>query len=90
LNINRLFEILTNTSVLNFLSLQDESKYLANLQLEEIKFKTTTELQKFLSQLLPPKEVFLSTTFLMQDSENIFEMSPSDRINVFKNIFGLV
>jgi len=90
LNINRLFEILTNIGVLNFLSLQDESKYLANLQLEEIKFKTTTELQKFLSQLLPPKEVFLSTTFLMQDSENIFEMRPSDRINVFKNIFGLI
>ena len=63
------------------------SKFLA---LEEIPFKSSTELQKTLNQLLPPKEVFLSTNFLMQDSDNIFEMTPSDRINVFKNIFWLL
>ncbi len=61
-----------------------------SLEKEEIAFKTTTEFNKILESILPPMEVFLSTTFLMQDSENIFEMTPSERINVFKNIFGLL
>jgi hypothetical protein len=57
------------------------------LKKEEIVFKTANEFNKTLESILPPAEVFLSTTFLMQDSENIFEMTPSERINVFKNIF---
>ncbi len=58
--------------------------------IEELKFKSSSEWQKLLNELLPPKEVFLSTCFLMQDSDNIFEMSPSERINIFKNIFNLI
>lgn len=58
--------------------------------IEEILFKSDNELQNTLEDILPPKEVFLSTNFLMQDSDNIFEMTPADRINVFKNIFGLL
>jgi len=58
--------------------------------MEEITFKSEPELQNSVEDFLAPKEVFLSTNFLMQDSDNIFEMTPADRINVFKNIFGLL
>lgn len=57
---------------------------------EEIQFKGNNELQGTLEELLPPREVFLSTNFLMQESDNVFEMTPADRINVFKNIFWLI
>ncbi len=53
-------------------------------------FKSSRELQKALDLLMPPKEVFLSTSFLVQDSENIFEIQPSERIRVFKEMFGLL
>jgi DNA repair exonuclease SbcCD ATPase subunit len=39
---------------------------------------------------LPPKEVFLSTVFLLQDADNIFEMRPADRLIVLKNVFNLL
>lgn len=58
--------------------------------LEEVVFKNETDLQQNLSDFLPPREVYTSTTFLMQDSENMFEMTPAERIDVFKNIFGLL
>jgi DNA repair exonuclease SbcCD ATPase subunit len=59
-------------------------------QLEEIVLKNETDLQQQLDQLLPPKSVFLSTMFLLQDAENIFEMQPADRLTVLKNVFGLL
>jgi hypothetical protein len=34
--------------------------------------------------------VFLSTVFLLQDSENVFELQPVDRLIVMKNIFNLI
>jgi len=40
--------------------------------LEEISFKNETDLQTTFEGLLPPKEVFLSTVFLLQDADNIF------------------
>jgi DNA repair exonuclease SbcCD ATPase subunit len=43
-----------------------------------------------LEDLLPPKEVFLSTVFLLQDADNIFEMRPADRLIVLKNVFNLL
>jgi hypothetical protein len=58
--------------------------------LEEIVLKNETDLQQQLDQLLPPKSVFLSTMFLLQDAENIFEMQPADRLTVLKNVFGLL
>ena len=58
--------------------------------LEEISFKNETDLQTSLEALLPPKEVFLSTVFLLQDADNIFEMRPSDRLIVLKNVFNLL
>jgi hypothetical protein len=54
---------------------------------EEIVMKNETDLQQSLDQLLPPKPVFLSTIFLLQDADNIFEMQPADRLTVLKNVF---
>ena len=59
-------------------------------KLDEIVFKNETDLQASLDALLPPKEVFLSTVFLLQDADNIFEMRPSDRLIVLKNVFNLL
>ena len=58
--------------------------------LEEITFKNETDLQQQINTLLPPKEVFVSTIFLLQDSENIFEMQPAERLEVLKHVFGLL
>lgn len=58
--------------------------------LEEIQFKNETDLQQQLSDLLPPREVFMSTIFLMQDAPNIFELLPTKRLQVLKNVFGLL
>jgi hypothetical protein len=60
------------------------------ISLQEIDFKNETDLQQNLSSLLPPKEVFLNTVFLMQDSENIFELTPADRLTVLKNVFNIL
>ena len=60
------------------------------IPLEEINFKNETDLQQNLTQLLPPYEVFTSTTFLLQDAENIFELQPAKRLEVLKNVFGLL
>jgi hypothetical protein len=57
------------------------------INIEEIKFKNETDLQLHLTSFLEPREVFLSTVFLMQDNDNIFEMVPADRLNVLKNVF---
>lgn len=58
--------------------------------LEEITFKNETDLQLSLRSFLPPKEVFLSTVFLLQEADNIFEMTPADRLIVLKNVFNLL
>ena len=57
---------------------------------EEIVFKNETDLQQQLTSLLPPQEVFESTIFLLQDAENIFEMQPSQRLEVLKHVFWLL
>ena len=67
---------------------ESKNKKLRNL--EEISFKNETDLQSSLDALLPPKEVFLSTVFLLQDADNIFEMRPADRLIVLKNVFNLL
>ena len=50
-------------------------------------FKNETDLQKNLDEILPPKEVFLGTYFLLQDSDNIFELQPKERLEIFKHVF---
>ena len=57
---------------------------------EELPFKNETDLQQNLQSILPPKEVFLNTSFLMQDSDNIFQLAPADRLQVLKNVFNLL
>ncbi|MBU0626903.1 hypothetical protein KKH82_05845 [Patescibacteria group bacterium] len=58
--------------------------------MEEVSFKNETDLQQTLNTFLPPREVFLNTVFLMQDSDNIFELAPIDRLTVLKNVFNLI
>lgn len=58
--------------------------------LEKIEFKNETDLQQTFLSFLPPKEVFVNTVFLMQDSDNIFELLPSERLTVLKNVFWLL
>ena len=67
-----------------------ESQNWSLWNLEEVPFKNESDLQTSLEGLLPPKEVFLSTVFLLQDADNIFEMRPADRLIVLKNVFNLL
>jgi len=60
------------------------------IQLEEIVYKNETDLQQTLGTILPPREVFTSTMFLLQESQNIFELTPGDRIEILKNVFDLM
>lgn len=53
-------------------------------------FKNETNLQQYIDSIIPPKEVFLGTYFLLQDSDNIFELPPKDRLEIFKHVFGLL
>ena len=80
-------------NILNY----NQSDILTNLQFHQIQledltseFKQETSLQQALNDLLPPKEVALTTIFLPQNSENIFEMPPSARINILKKVFGIL
>ena len=60
------------------------------LKIEEITFKNETDLQQNLQNFLPPREVIMNTIFLMQDSDNIFELTPLDRLTILKNVFNLM
>ena len=76
-----------------FPNIKNENKTFAwlirTLNIEEITFKNQNELQNNLNDILIDKDVFTNTNFLMQDSDNIFDMTASDRIAVLKNIFNL-
>jgi len=61
-----------------------------NLKRDEITFKNETDLQQTLQTILPPREVIMNTIFLMQDSDNIFELTPLDRLTILKNVFNLM
>lgn len=65
-------------------------KELWNIDFEEVSFKNESDIQQNLNDLLPPREVFLNTVFLMQDSDNIFELAPAERLTVLKNVFNLL
>lgn len=62
----------------------------SNLKRDEISFKNETDLQQTLQTILPPREVIMNTIFLMQDSDNIFELTPLDRLTILKNVFNLM
>ncbi len=61
-----------------------------SIQRDEITFKNETDLQQTLQTILPPREVIMNTIFLMQDSDNIFELTPVDRLTILKNVFNLM
>lgn len=61
-----------------------------NIWLEEISYKNESDLQQTLGTILPPREVFTSTMFLLQESKNIFELQPAERIEILKNVFDLM
>jgi len=79
-------DILMDTEI----DIQDWLKNNSNINIDEIKFKNETDFQLHLNSFLEPREVFLSTVFLMQDNENIFEMLPTERLKVLKNVFWLL
>lgn len=59
-------------------------------KIERIESKNETDVQDTLKSFIPPQEVFLSTSMLLQWSDNVFELAPADRISLFKEIFGLM
>ncbi len=79
-----------NTSLLGDIDIEEIIKKDSSIVLEQIEFKNETDLQQNLETFIPPREVFLNTVFLMQDSDNIFELMPSDRLEVLKNVFNLL
>jgi DNA repair exonuclease SbcCD ATPase subunit len=58
--------------------------------LEEIPALGQKEIDSMITDLLPSREVTLSSCILMQDSDNVFEMTPAMRITVFKQLFDLL
>jgi len=61
-----------------------------SIKYEELNYKNETDLQQNIKQLIPPKDVFTSTSFLLQDSQNIFELQPTQRIEILKEVFDLL
>ena len=43
-----------------------------------------------MQEFLPLREVFTNRNIFMQDSEDIFTIQEAKRLNIFKNIFGLI
>jgi len=54
---------------------------------DHIVCKNETDVQQTLAPFLPPQEVFLTTTVLLQNSDNVFELAPAERISLLKEIF---
>lgn len=57
---------------------------------EEVSTMSQKEVESLIQDLIPPREVTLSSSVLLQDSDNIFEMTPATRITVFKELFNLL
>lgn len=83
-------ETFHNDQTNNSSDLEEILKNINWIQIEEVVFKNENDLQQTLSTILPPREVFLNTVFLMQDSDNIFELAPAERLVVLKNVFNLL
>lgn len=58
--------------------------------LDEIQALWQKEVDGLILDLLPSREVTLSSCVLMQDSDNVFELTPAQRIAVFKQLFDLL
>lgn len=78
------------TPIENDIDIEDLIKEYSGLKRDEITFKNETDLQQNLQTFLPPREVIMNTIFLMQDSDNIFELTPVERLTILKNVFNLL
>ena len=63
---------------------------MVGVQLQEMNFKNESDLQANLDSFLSPQAVFKSTVVLLQDAPNIFELQPTERLEVLKNVFNLM
>lgn len=72
------------------IDIEDILRKQPGLKRDEINFKNETDLQQNLQTFLPPREVIMNTIFLMQDSDNIFELAPVERLTILKNVFNLM
>ena len=59
-------------------------------EIEEISLKNETDVQNRMKEILPSKDVFLNTVFLLQDADNIFDEWDKDRIDILKRAFDLL
>lgn len=57
---------------------------------DPIIFKNETDLQKNLEEFLPARDVFMNRDMMMQESSNIFDLTQTERITVFKHLFWLL
>ncbi len=60
------------------------------ISIDEIVFKNETDLQKNLEEFLPARDVLMNRDMMMQESSNIFDLTQTERITVFKHLFGLL
>lgn len=58
--------------------------------IDEIVFKNETDLQKNLEEFLPARDVFMNRDMMMQESSNLFDLTQTQRIDVFKHLFWLL
>ncbi len=58
--------------------------------LSAVEFTSSSEGEQAILDLLPPREVTLSINFLMQESVSVFELTPTERVQVFKHLFWLL
>lgn len=79
-----------HTPIENNVDIEELLRKQPGLKRDEISFKNETDLQQNLQTFLPPREVIMNTIFLMQDSDNIFELTPVDRLTILKNVFNLM
>ncbi len=84
------FSLWNSESLQQWIDIEVMIKNNHSLQLEEVAFKNETDLQQNLQNFLPPREVLTNTAFLMQDSVNIFELQPFERLSILKNVFNLI
>jgi hypothetical protein len=66
------------------------TQVIASDYLEEIQVTGQKEIDTMILDLLPSREVTLSSCILMQESDNVFDMTPALRITVFKQLFDLL
>lgn len=96
---SKLFTIDNSTNVLDNLQEklwsvvvydQDFSYFLGEDVCEKVAFKSEQELQKTIMDVIPERNVFLNKNIYLQDWMSIFHLTPSERIDVLKEVFNLV